>query len=239
MSLEVSNEEFWKEVRVLAQLRHPNIVQTLAVSSQVPPMIVMEKMCVSFHDRLHKTFAQRPPWSFSKHAYARRKIGNVLLQVAQALCFLHTSKPVVVHQDLKPQNVLLDIYGNAKLCDFGISQLLSRHARVLKLSEVFGSPSYAAPELFEGFSSSAVDIYAFGVLTWEAVAGQLPWDGFPGDAIARCVQAGNRPSLQGVAENLQAFISACWHQDKSKRPICDQIIHALKRLGARHLEPAI
>eukprot|EP00468_Gymnochlora_sp_CCMP2014_P012603 CAMPEP_0167765466 /NCGR_PEP_ID=MMETSP0110_2-20121227/14707_1 /TAXON_ID=629695 /ORGANISM="Gymnochlora sp., Strain CCMP2014" /LENGTH=1285 /DNA_ID=CAMNT_0007653191 /DNA_START=170 /DNA_END=4025 /DNA_ORIENTATION=+ len=236
MPPKMGNTAFWKEVKVLAELRHPNIVQTLAICSRAPaPLIIMEKLKMSLHDRLYKIVGGRVPWNFKQSQYARKKIGNILLQVAQALCFLHENKPAVIHQDLKPQNVLLDAYGNAKLCDFGISQILLKHLPKsdpgVRLPEVFGSPPYAAPELFEGFSNVGVDIYAFGILTWELVSGRRPWEGCPD--IARRVKSGERPSLSHVGtQPLSRFISACWHHKPNNRPTCRQIMHALKKLGA-------
>ena len=73
-----------------------------------------------------------------------RQIGH---DIAEALAYLH---PTVIHRDLKPQNVLIDKIGCAKIADFGISKFKDPHKSYLSVTQTGGTPNYMAPELFNG-----------------------------------------------------------------------------------------
>ena len=128
----------------------------------VPPgcCIVMEQCDCSLFERLHR----RP------EELSRRDSMRIAIQVAEGMRHLHTRKPPIVHRDLKSHNVLLDQRGEAKLCDFGLVNTREVTA---------GTPNYMAPELFLSKpNSSAVDVFAFGVLLNEMWAREVPWDGY-------------------------------------------------------------
>ncbi|MFE4538328.1 protein kinase [Streptomyces scopuliridis] len=105
----------------------------------------------------------------------RREVMATLAQLADVLDWLHsgratTSGRVVVHGDLSPGNVMVDAHGQATLVDFGLSKLTADH----ETAEVWFTPGYAAPEVFDGRRTPATDRYAFGAIAYFLLSGQAP-----------------------------------------------------------------
>jgi len=95
-------------------------------------------------------------------------------QIAAALDYAHERS--IIHRDLKPQNVLLDESGNAYLCDFGIARLLNENISMTRTGVIIGTPAYMSPEQWEGILlDRRSDIYAFGVMLYEMLTGELPY----------------------------------------------------------------
>ena len=152
------------ERRVLARLEHDGIARlydggTLADGR---PYLVMELVDGG---RLTDAAARLPLGA---------RLG-LMLQVCDAVAFAH--RHLVVHRDLKPSNILVTDDGRAKLLDFGIAHLVGDDAGLTRTGEAALTPAYAAPEqLLRQPVTTATDVYALGVLLYEVLAGQRPYD---------------------------------------------------------------
>ncbi|MFB6875509.1 protein kinase [Streptomyces sp. NPDC056323] len=105
----------------------------------------------------------------------RREVLRTLEQLADVLDWLHSGRATpsgrtVVHGDLSPGNVMVDVHGQATLVDFGLSKLTADH----RTAEVWFTPGYAAPEVFEGKRTPNTDRYAFGAIAYFLLSGQSP-----------------------------------------------------------------
>ncbi|MFD8690650.1 protein kinase [Streptomyces sp. NPDC059651] len=112
--------------------------------------------------------------TLSSHA-ERREVLRTLEQLADVLDWLHSGRATpsgrtVVHGDLSPGNVMVDEHGQATLVDFGLSKLTADH----QTAEVWFTPGYAAPEVFEGKRTPNTDRYAFGAIAYFLLSGQAP-----------------------------------------------------------------
>ncbi len=110
-----------------------------------------------------------------------QQVLTILSQVGQALHYAHQN--AIVHRDLKPENILFNVKEEALLADFGIA--IEMPATTVKNDAiVIGTPSYMAPEQFEGTVSKLSDQYALGCIAYELVTGQRPFQAHDFFAIA-------------------------------------------------------
>ncbi|MEU7028585.1 serine/threonine-protein kinase [Streptomyces sp. NPDC015232] len=139
----------------------------------------------------------------------------IIADVADGLAAAH--KAGVVHRDVKPENILLDMEGPlgpggahpALLTDFGVAKLIDTPGRT-KATRIIGTPDYLAPEIVEGLPPrAAVDIYALATVLYELLAGFTPFGGgHPGAVLRRHVTETVVP-LPGIPEELWQLIVQC------------------------------
>ncbi|QGV80350.1 serine/threonine-protein kinase [Streptomyces ficellus] len=140
---------------------------------------------------------------------------SIVADVADALAAAHAAG--VVHRDVKPENILLDMEGPlgpggahpALLTDFGVAKLIDTPGRT-KSTRVIGTPDYVAPEIVEGLPPrAAVDIYALATVLYELLAGFTPFGGgHPGAVLRRHVTETVVP-LPGIPDELWQLIVQC------------------------------
>ncbi|MEO0326185.1 MAG: serine/threonine-protein kinase, partial [Myxococcota bacterium] len=140
-------------------------------------------------------------------------------QIASALSAAHASG--IVHRDLKPDNVHLVPRGNdpptVKVLDFGIAKVGGAHGKLTRTGTVFGTPYYMSPEQAAGQSvDGRTDVYALGVLVYEMLTGQVPFDGdtFMGILSKQMFEA--PPSL--VASGIDPGLAEAVSRALAKRP---------------------
>lgn len=163
MGSEEERERFVQEAQILAMLEHPHILSLLdfGLNEHRPYLIVKYAAGGSLRDLL-----KRQPLLEPSHAI------RILTQVGQAMHYAHQHQ--IIHRDLKPENILFNAQGDALLADFGIATTLS-NASVQQLTTIGGTPSYMAPEQFQGVISREGDQYALGCIAYELVTGRRPF----------------------------------------------------------------
>jgi len=189
-------EQFLEMERRVARLFHPNLVTIYdAGIADDHCFVVMEYLPGgSLRSRLAAGQALPP-----------RAAIRLVAQVADALQRLHEER--IVHGDIKPDNVLLDEYGNAKLVDFGIAHLATTTG-VIKPETLSGSVPYLAPEQVEqGVADSRSDIYALGLVAYELLAGRPPFAGDNWVAVAAQRLTCDPAPLAEVRPELPAELS--------------------------------
>ncbi|MEV1066349.1 serine/threonine-protein kinase [Streptomyces sp. NPDC050263] len=139
----------------------------------------------------------------------------IVADIAEGLAAAHAAG--VVHRDVKPENVLLDMQGplgpggshRALLTDFGIAKLIDTPKRT-RATKIIGTPDYLAPEIVEGLPPRAsVDIYALATVLYELLAGFTPFGGgHPGAVLRRHVTESVAP-LPGIPDELWQLIVQC------------------------------
>jgi eukaryotic-like serine/threonine-protein kinase len=139
-------------------------------------------------------------------------------QVLEAAGFAH--RHGVVHRDLKPQNVIVDGDGKATVTDFGIAR--AGASEITQAGSVMGTPHYLSPEQAQGQAVTAVsDLYAIGVILYEALAGRVPFEADSAVAIAmkQVSSAPQRPSSinPAVSPALDAVVMRALEKDPGQR----------------------
>ncbi|MFF9146621.1 protein kinase [Streptomyces sp. NPDC014861] len=146
----------------------------------------------------------------------RREVMRTLEQLADVLDWLHSGKATpsgrtVVHGDLSPGNVMVDEHGQATLVDFGLSKLTADH----QTAEVWFTPGYAAPEIFEGKRTPATDRYAFGAIAYFLLSGQSP----PSAPEQLAAAFAGIPQIAGLPADQRRKVLAIAAADADKRPL--------------------
>ena len=153
------------ERQILAGLEHPNIARLLDGGSteESGPWFALE-----YIDGIPLDI-----WSDTQRLDLSARL-DVFLKICEAVAYAH--EHLVVHRDLKPANILVDPNGRVVLLDFGIAKLLDTDAAQTGTALRVFTPEYAAPEQVRGeIISTAVDVYALGVVLYELLTGQRPY----------------------------------------------------------------
>lgn len=153
-------------------------------------------------------------------------IWQYILDVSSGLAYLHALTPPIIHQDIKPANILLDDTGHYAITDFGISsQKGGVHGKYYD-EENSGTLAYMAPERFQEDAEPIPqsDIWAFGATLCEILTGQVPFGEEGGKAqIEKNV---TMPVIPDVSADIQRLIHACLSKEPGDRPSAAQIVKA-------------
>ena len=166
-------ERFRREARAVAQLSHPNIVTVIDRGEDGGRQFIVFELVEGRTLREVLDEEGRLP---VRHAL------EIALQVARGLAFAHEQG--LVHRDVKPQNVILNGDGRAKVTDFGIARSLDVKG-VTQTGTVLGTSNYISPEQAQGGEvDGATDVYSLGVVLYELLAGDVPFSGESFVAVA-------------------------------------------------------
>jgi eukaryotic-like serine/threonine-protein kinase len=167
-------ERFRREARAVAQLAHPNIVTVIDRGEDAGRQFIVFEYVEG--DDLKQLIDRVGPLPIAQ-------VVELGLEIASALAFAHERG--IVHRDVKPQNVLLDAEGRAKVTDFGIARSLDVEHGVTQTGTVLGTSNYIAPEQASGQPiDERSDVYSFGVVLYELLTGTVPFDGESFVAVA-------------------------------------------------------
>jgi len=201
---------FQMEIRTTAGLRHKNIV-TIHASGEEDgsPYLVMEFL--EGHT-LKQVIQERWPLSLLDKV-------RIMTQVAEGLAYAHSKG--VVHRDVKPENIMLLPDDNVKIMDFGIALGPNRDSNVTQTGGIIGTPPYFAPEQLEGYKANEqTDIFSFGDVYYELLAGIHPFEQFRNDwktlriAIMSYEPRSIGELLAGCPEALETLV----HRTLAKAP---------------------
>ena len=200
------NGRFLEEAQVLGQLEHPNIVPlyTLETAANGSPFSTMRYLRgSSLHDVLRCLSTDDPAIVAE---YSLTRLMQIFLQITQAVSYAHNQG--VIHRDLKPANVMLGEHGEVQVVDWGIAKVRSaagvhtdsQRDGLTMPGQIVGTPSYMAPEQWAGAPvDERADIYALGVILYEMLTLQRPFNGSNPLLLCREVLAAPPPPLRSVA----------------------------------------
>lgn len=202
------------EARTLARLEHPNVVRVIDFGRAElvlgDRLVDVVYLCMDFIDgRSLRTWRAERRWSAAK-------VFEVLGQAAEGLAAAHGAG--VIHRDFKPENVMIDVRGRARVVDFGLARTkrgaaggeadaTTEHAHGELAS---GTIEYMAPEIRRGVVDAKSDQFSFAVTAWECLTRQLPFDGREADwrAPGTTEFVGARelpPAVRAVLERALAY----------------------------------
>ncbi|KAF9669439.1 hypothetical protein SADUNF_Sadunf14G0107700 [Salix dunnii] len=171
-------EDFCNEISILSRLRHPNVILFLGACTKPPRLsMVTEYMEMGSLNYLIHLSGQKKRLSW------RRRL-KMLRDICRGLMCIHRMK--IVHRDLKSANCLVNKQMTVKICDFGLSRVMTDIP--IRDSSSAGTPEWMAPELIrnEPFTEKC-DIFSLGVIMWELCTLNRPWEGVPPKKVVYAV----------------------------------------------------
>lgn len=199
-------EQFRREAKSAARLKHPYIINIYDVVSEgEKEYIVMEYVeGVTLKDYLEN------------NKLSLNAVLEIGVRLADAVQHAHSKN--IIHCDIKPQNILIDKNLNPKIADFGIAKMVSNQTMVYT-STVMGSVHYISPEQATGRQVTASsDVYSLGVVLFEMLTGQVPFEGETAVAVAMMHAEKQVPPLSDYLEDVPEGLQAILDKALAKNP---------------------
>ena len=252
-------EEFIGEINMVSGMRHPNICLFMGACLDAPNRAIITELCEngSLWDALRLPLASlyraadgvtRDAWPIElyeqlkspplikgeserpmapKGAWPWHLVKRVASGTARGMCYLHSGNPPVLHRDLKSANILLDESYTAKLADFGLSRLKAVRSG---MTGNCGTVQWMSPEVLcsEDYAEPA-DVFSFGIILWEMLAQECPYEGMtPIQCALAVLNQNHRPEIPAwCPQPFRALIKNCVERDPKARPTFPQVLQAL------------
>lgn len=225
--------QFLREIGLLTSLRHPNVLLLMgACTDPRYPLCIVSELVEggSLYSYLHGS---------PSHKLSNSHALNLALDIARGMLYLHSSAPIVLHRDLKSQNILVENMedeeiSKAKIIDFGLSRLDSAtDSRIGGVGGgLCGSLMTMAPEVMRSeMYQPASDVYSFGVILGEMFSGRIPFGNSNAVQLMYSVSVrGKRPDLgamEGKPPGIHSLIQDCWAQEPDDRPDFTEVVRRL------------
>ncbi|GMK59326.1 hypothetical protein CspeluHIS016_0703410 [Cutaneotrichosporon spelunceum] len=226
-----------RELKLLAEFRHPNIVRFRGIcipedTTQVHCMLISE-LCENGDLFDYIRNVSKP---------SLKRVLRLMLDIARGLEYLHLRNPAVIHRDCKSTNILINKQGVAKVGDFGLARVKQSTRSMIR--SLVGTVNWQAPELWHPHPKYdyKVDVFSAALVYWEMLSGWIgepkyPWEGYNEHYIYNAVgQKRKRPPLTGLRKHWGAepvnLIERMWHQDPAERPTMSDVVADVEALLA-------
>ncbi|XP_046965281.1 serine/threonine-protein kinase fused [Vanessa cardui] len=200
-----------QECDIQRQLNHPNIIRMIDSFDTESELVVVTEYA---EKELHGILAK-------EGCLNEDLVKKITWDLVSALYYLHSHR--VLHRDLKPQNVLLDMSGRAKLCDFGLARIMTNTTHIL--TSIKGTPLYMAPELIdEKPYDHQADLWSLGCIVYELMAGQPPFCTMSIWQLVRMIRHKPVQWPSFISPEARSFLQGLLHKDPAKRMSWPEIL---------------
>ncbi|HEX3594308.1 MAG TPA: serine/threonine-protein kinase, partial [Polyangiaceae bacterium] len=208
---------FMDEARIATRLQHPNVIRTREVIAEAPDYL----LAMDFQNGQSLLHVLR---RLGRQGVPRDEHVYILTKVLAGLSYAHELKDDdgqpfgIVHRDVSPANVLVSYTGEVKLLDFGIAKATGALAATQD-GVVKGKMGYAAPEQCLGKPADPrSDIYAVGVMLWEAIAGRRRASGETWQSVLQARLDDSEPQLEEVCPDAPAMLATVARRALAREP---------------------
>jgi serine/threonine-protein kinase len=205
-------ERFRREIRLVAGLQHPHIVPLL-VAGEADGLLYYTMPLVT-GESLRTVLDREGPQSIEF-------VATVMAEVASALVYAHGRN--IVHRDVKPGNIFVEgESGRVLLADFGVARRIGFEGTVTASGVAIGTPAYMSPESLDGGPvDGRSDIFSLGLVAWELLVGERPWQSETLYALIYSQKCEETPSLidrrPDVPDRLRKAVERCLKKDPDER----------------------
>jgi eukaryotic-like serine/threonine-protein kinase len=213
-------QRFREEAQAAANLNHPNIVTIFDVGSDTAngadPNAIRHFIVMEFLEGadLKQTLRER---QITNNPITINQSVDFARQICEGVGYAH--RRGLAHCDLKPQNVMISPDGHAEVADFGIARAFTAALANQKDDVVWGTPQYFSPEQATGaIPTPASDVYSIGVMLYELLAGQLPFQANDPQQLARLHMTAEATPLHLLNPNVSLQLEAIVRRAMSKDP---------------------
>ena len=213
LSKENSIRKIMNEIEVLKKLRKnifcTRIYDTFQTETHI--LIVMEFICADLLDFIRK-----------REKLDEKKAKIIFKQIILGLKYMHKNN--IVHRDIKLDNLLLDLTNTIKICDFGVSKILSSPNELMQ--DHCGTPAYIAPEVFEdlGYYGYGCDIWSLGVTLYYMLEGEQPFKGQTIEELKRNVFSKNYKKIDFISKEGDDLLDKMLTINPDERITLDEIM---------------
>ena len=200
-------DKLLKEVSILKQLDHPNIIKIYEVYKNKNRLFIVTEYCEGgeLFDKIYQL-----------KRFTENQAAKYMLDIVSALMHCHDSD--IIHRDIKPENFLFDRKGEdakLKLIDFGSSRFVNPEKRMKKL---VGTCYFMAPELLAGDYDKKADVWSLGVCLYVMLCGSVPFPGNSADEIMSCIKNAPLTFTQGIWDNVSEEAKYLIRKMMEKKP---------------------
>jgi serine/threonine-protein kinase len=232
---EEARNRFYREAKVIAKLKHPNIVEIYDYAGENSEVSFIVEEFVEGRNLL----------DFIEEFGPIQPEISALIVIVVARALGHAHEQGVIHRDVKPQNILIRKDGILKLMDFGVAHVVDmEHLTVT--GQILGSPAHMSPEQIEGRAlDGRTDVFSLGTMFYQLCTNKLPFEGETTGAILRAIAEVRykdiRQVRKGFPDDLQKVLSRMLERDPDKRfqsakEVADTLEGIVKPLGFVEVE---
>jgi serine/threonine protein kinase len=224
---------FQQEAKIASRLSHPNICPVDELDETDGELFLVMEYLEGL------SWAELSAAVPASAGESLRLVGGVLAQACEGLHHAHTLQ--VIHRDVSPQNLFVTANGACKVLDFGVAKLTSDDAARSRTGVLKGKLPYMSPEQIEGASLDArSDVWAMGVVLWEALAKQPLFDRGTDFQIWTAITAGHVPALapRGYPTSVDDVLRSALAHDRDRRFASARALGQAIRQACGALEPA-
>jgi serine/threonine protein kinase len=198
-----------REIEIQSHLRHPNILRLYGYFYDETRVYLILEYCVG--GELYKKLLE-------KKRFDEKRSARMILELSNALCYCHSKN--IIHRDIKPENLLIGKNGEIKLADFGWSV----HAPSSRRNTMCGTLDYLPPEIVKQQEhSEKVDIWSLGILLYEFLVGNPPFEGATHEATYERIKTVDLKFPYFVKPDAQDLISKFLVRDPKKRISLEEV----------------